>query len=442
VSDIAFQRVGNIHVRYQVQLMAKAFVKGLGRKLRNMRSKRRQAHIHKLPNEILLAIFHAGNQDVWETYENKPLTLPTYFNIPFAVVVSHVSAHWRQLAINDPTLWTNITAYSPRSIKRAETYLQRSKECLLDISCDWLWNVTVSMKLLSESGSIPAGLKSIELFFPLAHRWRKFSFATCREVHIVDLVAHLRGISTPQLLCLRLLFQNDDYDGLGCPDGSFLLPAQCQRLRHLEINIRHPNDLPTLSLYRHVRAVSTTISTLILRGCIQLDHNNCNTTIEVPFLRTLSIHGCYGTIQTDLVTRTLSVLSTPTLESLSLHNLTNLECGNLRRCIEQSPTPKFAALRSLELNLVDIDTNVGCWLTETCPLITHLTLSAGNFDNLLQLLSNPDIPQWPELTSLHIFSGRAFWMVDEHLVKEFVSTRARMGLPLAELFMSGRYWDV
>jgi hypothetical protein len=422
--------------------MAKAFIKGLRRKLRNLRSKRRQAHIHKLPNEVLLAIFHAGNHDVWKTYENKPLTLPTYFNIPFTVVVSHVSAHWRQLAINDPTLWTNIIAYSPRSINRAETYLQRSKECLLDINCDWLWNVTVSMKPLSESGSIPAGLKSIELLFPLAHRWRKFSFATCRGAHIDNLAAHLREISTPQLLCLRLLFQNDDSGGLGCPDGSFLLPSQCQRLRHLEINIRHPDDLPTLSVYQHVRAVSTTISTLILRGCVQSDQNNHNATIEVPSLRTLSIHGCYGTVQTDLVTPTLSVLSTPALESLSLHNLNDLECGNLRRCIEQSLTPKFPALRSLELNHVDIDTNVGCWLTETCPLVAHLTLSAGNFDNLLHLLSNPATPHWPELASLRIFSGRAFWMMDEHLVKKFVSTRVRMGLPLAELFMSGRYWDV
>lgn len=421
--------------------MVKAFIHGLRRKLRNIWSRRRPTHIHKLPNEVLLAIFHAGSHDVWETYENKPSTSPTYCNIPFAVLVSHVSVHWRQLAINDPTLWTNIIAYSPRSIKRAEAYLRRSKECLLDINCDWLWNVTISTELLSDSGNIPAGLKSIELFFPLAHRWRRFSFATCRNTHVLNLVANIRETSAPQLLCLRLLFQNDEPEGLGCPNGSFLLPAQCQRLQFLEINFRHPYHSPALSVYRHVRPVSSTLSSLILRGCVW-DENSRNAKIEMPSLRTLSIHGSYGTdIQTDLVTRTLDVLSTPALESLLLHNINNLECGDLRRCIEQSPTPKFPTLRSLGLNLVDIDSNIGCWLTETCPVITHLTLSAGNFDNLLPFLSDPDVPQWRELVSLRIFSGHAFWMMEERFVKEFIIARARMGLPLTELFMSGRYWE-
>ncbi|KAH7915845.1 hypothetical protein BJ138DRAFT_1109364 [Hygrophoropsis aurantiaca] len=99
---------------------------------------RKQAHagrlknslipVYRLPNEILLACFHLAVQSwltestdtderITEVYveddyrPEKPVDFPCTHTT--AIALSHVSHHWRQVAINMPSLWTNL-AVAPR----------------------------------------------------------------------------------------------------------------------------------------------------------------------------------------------------------------------------------------------------------------------------------------------------------------------------------------
>lgn len=77
----------------------------------------RNAHppISSLPNEILVEIFTIGHR-------SKPST-------PFEVLVSHVSHHWREVALGTPKLWAKIHRQSyQRAVGFIAAYLQRSRQ--------------------------------------------------------------------------------------------------------------------------------------------------------------------------------------------------------------------------------------------------------------------------------------------------------------------------
>ncbi|KII92527.1 hypothetical protein PLICRDRAFT_104142, partial [Plicaturopsis crispa FD-325 SS-3] len=60
----------------------------------------RRAHIYRLPAEVLAMIFWYGNP----AYDPNRL----HGHLPSPVIISHVSRHWRQTAIDTPMLWTRI----------------------------------------------------------------------------------------------------------------------------------------------------------------------------------------------------------------------------------------------------------------------------------------------------------------------------------------------
>ncbi|KAF8511597.1 hypothetical protein JB92DRAFT_3097061 [Gautieria morchelliformis] len=87
-----------------------------------------------LPCEILSKIFKAGLQltpghQQWE--ESWP---PETHQLPFALLVSHVSHRWRIIALQTPGLWSYIDL-SPctSTIELLDIYLERSRGLLLDI---------------------------------------------------------------------------------------------------------------------------------------------------------------------------------------------------------------------------------------------------------------------------------------------------------------------
>ncbi|KAF7981379.1 hypothetical protein HWV62_33861 [Athelia sp. TMB] len=79
------------------------------------------ANIYTLPVEILASIFKAGC-----TPRDR-----------FEVLVSHVSSHWRQVALNSPSLWTTIRRLECSTrFDRIIIYLQRSQSSLIDLRVD------------------------------------------------------------------------------------------------------------------------------------------------------------------------------------------------------------------------------------------------------------------------------------------------------------------
>ncbi|KDR82592.1 hypothetical protein GALMADRAFT_1347475 [Galerina marginata CBS 339.88] len=139
----------------------------------------RPTGIHSLPIELLSAIFILGFA-FEDPYADSPFLLKPdqeYKPIPssnFEVVVSHVSHHWRQVALSTQSLWTTFHFRNPTHLSRAKAYLARcstSTTSLLDVLVD-----TVSVENHVPGVTLYKDeLYSIfQVIIPHIRRWRTF----------------------------------------------------------------------------------------------------------------------------------------------------------------------------------------------------------------------------------------------------------------------------
>jgi hypothetical protein len=106
--------------------------------------------VDSLPNELLSYIFTLGSEaeedddddddDEDEEEEDeygvairrrRPLR-----RLPFKVLVSHICRRWRTVVIETSTLWTHLNFAEGPPFAKSRTWLERSKECVLDIELD------------------------------------------------------------------------------------------------------------------------------------------------------------------------------------------------------------------------------------------------------------------------------------------------------------------
>jgi hypothetical protein len=142
----------------------------------------RAAPVYSIPNEILSAIFEAAcfPRSRW------PLD---FFEIKF----SHVTHHWRDVAVNTPRLWTEIKVFGMKnSLDMVEAYLTRSKSIPLDMK----------VYLTIRSQSTPSVIQAI-----CSHvgRWRRLSVA-CGASHRELLSLLFRSLHSQSVPLLELVF--------------------------------------------------------------------------------------------------------------------------------------------------------------------------------------------------------------------------------------------
>ncbi|KAL1712854.1 hypothetical protein EV715DRAFT_174737, partial [Schizophyllum commune] len=99
--------------------------------------------------------------------------------IPAAVILSHICAHWRSIALNDPLLWTKIwikfrkNAHIQHVLTRTTVWLTRSKnaptDVYIDVKCDATDEYTVS-------GTWQIVARTTKLLREHAHRLRSLRF--------------------------------------------------------------------------------------------------------------------------------------------------------------------------------------------------------------------------------------------------------------------------
>ena len=94
--------------------------------------------VYRLPSELLSGIF------MMCTTTRRAFTRTSLYTLPFQVVASHVSHHWREIALGTPLLWNTPTFtvrpsshINGRIISQLEAHLERSGSCFLDISLDF-----------------------------------------------------------------------------------------------------------------------------------------------------------------------------------------------------------------------------------------------------------------------------------------------------------------
>ncbi|KII85135.1 hypothetical protein PLICRDRAFT_94715 [Plicaturopsis crispa FD-325 SS-3] len=382
----------------------------------------RGAPISLLPTEILSDIFMC----------NRAADDPD--RLPLLPSVTHVSQHWRRVALATPNLWTLMAGKRMRHPKLFDACLDRSGTCLLDVRLDQWADVTLCEKLFRHST-----------------RWRSF------ECHVSTLsIAHL---PTPNLrhFHVKRVVARAPISALSLSaDGAFL--GDYSRLSILR--------LENVSITRHHLPASTTFMLEVL----ELTHvffENANDIVMAlsmtPALKKLTLH--------DVIlasSHTLRQTSKVNLASLTHLTLGALYTDSLGCVFNQFNMP---SLRSLEIRTLDVAllVLVCSWHSTTTPMypsvdslvakqctvpenfmrafpnVVHFTLRHTRFANLTVPLAalglralrrsennpTPPPPLWPHLKSVTILHPQS--LCRGSLAKNLVSSRIFMGYPLSNL---------
>ncbi|KAJ7454712.1 hypothetical protein FB451DRAFT_1279057 [Mycena latifolia] len=361
------------------------------------------AHIYKLPNEILSHIFMLCQQAPG----------PKAMHVSFEVLASHVSSMWREVATGTPLLWTAIVIkVRPRQLlaakvlewklARVRTYLARSGTCLFTTAFDIVGPFQVD--------------EILDVISVHAARWLRLSIS----------------IKNPPAATLEI------WQAL----HSLCAPA----LEHVSI------WLTKLSMGGH-HLFDTDCTPLIFRG-------------GAPSLKFVRVSGmALGCLQPPLgLVETLHLSGYPLSYAapIVLPHLRALRvCGNLENEIAQ-PHRIFRAFRAPALEslvLKDFD----AFDEQVFPTVHTLTLhgcpfSAGEMFRMLRAFpalttfrldeSLPDIldllgmrdgasgqPPWPKLQNLAVTQME---VGDVGLLCDMISRRQALGTPLARVFLDRR----
>ena len=84
--------------------------------------------INQLPHEILSIIFKYSFEQKERCYNHETLFLVSEI-LAFELQISHVCRLWRNIALDTPSLWTNISVITTESLpyERVVAHLERSK---------------------------------------------------------------------------------------------------------------------------------------------------------------------------------------------------------------------------------------------------------------------------------------------------------------------------
>ncbi|KZP24126.1 hypothetical protein FIBSPDRAFT_430812 [Athelia psychrophila] len=180
------------------------------------------APISSLPNEVLSMIFEIG-QKIPRGYSIQGV-------LSFEIAVSHVTSHWRYVALGTPALWTHITRTEFRQkFDLISAYLRRSEPLPFDL------RIFIGRDDMYSSGGFGEEMEDIGPFFdlikPYLERCGKL-FITAREyVGGIALLRLLSPISASSLNSFRVFFHGQRIRG----DTINIFQGGAHALKHLEL---------------------------------------------------------------------------------------------------------------------------------------------------------------------------------------------------------------
>ena len=360
-----------------------------------------------LPPELLSEIFVLAHPNRRSLHQ-----------IPFEVVLSHVSGRWRDVAVSIPELWKKIHIYSPRSLKWVPSYLQRSGS-YFDLDIDiYKWEKYHPQKHIALIQQIAHEI------LPHFHRIRSmfaicFSETACRSI-LCDI---LRAAAAPNLRQLQIRF--DQPTSPTRPRGFRILEQGSPQLQLLMFEqadyLPVPNslcNLTTLHLYYlhpqlhltdpqlvEVLTSPNTLLYLSIQG--DLDFATWPLHLVAPEFHLNHLKALRLSDNGMMAVRMLLSMSAPKLESIWL----NCSYDNFDFLFDAPQMAgifghnKFPKLQYLTLPMDNLTRMVK--FATIFPTITHLHLPYPNFFHAIHLqtaLTN----HW---TSLHTI---VFTMLKDH----------------------------
>lgn len=366
----------------------------------------RNALTYNLPDEILSAIFEAG-QSQPPIYRRNSSDTRWSVDRPFELVISSVSQRWRNIALDTPQLWTNLVINICQSTRDLlDLYLYRSKICLLDIvfkDVEPLGHYTMSINrnAVIESNFI----QYLDWLVPHVARWRRFaiwSFYVGSFPTELSRLTHLHApvLETLVIRCIGNQAQLVEVFSEGAPllssfetSGAFIQPPQAAirslqlgRQFHLSQTEFSQFVLPMSSL-THISMYSTVIA-----------NATNHPTIVLPFVRSLDIH---------LVTASvgpLQFLDLPAVETLTVHGFTHEVIVAFTQL--HHPYPVVQSLKIVSrhhFNVADTPAATTLDLISLFPNVQDIAFHSADPSPFLHALQNPQLRDellWPRLSAI------------------------------------------
>lgn len=396
------------------------------------------APVSKLPEDVLILIFEAGHKNSREN------------SLPFAILVSHVSATWRSMALRAPFLWATVTVNMFRWSAMNELYLARSKPCLL--------NVCLLCDAADSPPEFPEGFSEL---FDASHlhplRCQTLTIAFHSYYSSLCFFPHIKDITMPFLTSLTIEYLGDSEEGdslpaqpvhifqSGTPSLSrlelrgfslrFCMPP-LERLKTLHFCTSWHSSPLSYAVFSHALSrCANTLTHFVFRGdwIVYVDQSDLQLAIQLPALRSLEIDfSCYH--EGDDPGRSLKTLSRcfimPVLENLSLGALAGLEFFSVADLLTDR-------IETLSFAYVDLDKAMGL-VQAKCPHIKSLNVSGSSkhIKHVLRAIVKSDeqtesfgrAALWPRLCYLrvHCLSG----LCPYQLFRDVLQSRRNIGYPL------------
>lgn len=403
------------------------------------------APISKLSDDVLLLIFEAGVKefDAGHVHEVGP--------VPFAILISHISARWRSIAIRKPLLWTTVNlTLSLGSSGLYDLYIERSRSSSLDINlyCD------------RTSPHFDARLLQ-------PHRCRRLNLTFAWYKQVYQILPFFEDIAMPVLHSLVLEYVPEiyghDHEGSWLPGSPVqVFKRGAPSLTHVKFDgismfccVTPTKVMTKLHLIATMFTTKTplhclsvcaqTLTDLSLEGdavALLFETNNTHIAragIQLPMLQSLTIR--YS--REGYVDKLAKQLIVPSLKRLAFGGM---ERNELCLTIDSLLSHRVATgggIESLSLATIALDRTCLHHLAASCPDITNLSFTGGYttspfvLDFLLERDEQTRVagvrPVWPRLRTLEITTPLS---EAELLLQDLVQSRINIGHPLEATYAS------
>jgi hypothetical protein len=402
------------------------------------------APVSRLPNEILGAIFGYMKGSYGAN------------DIPDVVVVSHVTRHWRSVALGSPSLWDTIRMNAANhSLGLPIAFLTRSKSCTLDITLEVPEDAPMS------------GLQMIPILIPHFGHIRHLAIESDDNEHVVQrLVQSLLDFHAASLERLEISLElGNSQDSFLWGDRTRIFASGAPSLSSVVLkgislrccspplaavtylSLDSDGDGTMLMSYNYFcNALSAcrSLTWLELRGRLfAFGSSDTARHIEIPSLISFAIGYPIRYRQDHYIRSTFKTISAPALRTLSLNYMHRLTLQVVVDFIQSHTL--YPMLQHLRLEDPAVECMTANSIRATAS-VTHVTLIyVGGIPRkmaaLAPLLGHKEQPVsqtdilWPRLHTLTVC------VFDEVFIRDMITTRIAIGVPLVTLRIESSTYD-
>ncbi|KAF8072243.1 hypothetical protein FPV67DRAFT_1779290 [Lyophyllum atratum] len=368
--------------------------------------------VGSIPPEILVQIFEFADRSS-AAQERRPWS-HAIRRKAIPITVSHVSGHWRDVALSSPVLWTEINISPPWSLKTIRRFLSRSAACPIHLN---LTIPTIGFGHLLSSGLLNDNAQSLrDIILEHIPRCRKITikgdFGQLEPLLYTMLNTIYASKVPPPLEHLNVQvtnvpnFPGDVYHPF-LPRGAPLLTqlrvtslmVPClpplERVTSLHLALGGTNGID-VDVFTATIASCPLLETLAVYDDAIVGPWPLTGEIELPSLRSLQIYGTFASVS-DL----LRVASAPLLEDLVIAPIVG---DDLLPFYHQTLAsgPKFSTVKSITLSPVFTSGFSILINASWCfPAVERLTIPNIHPDSFRDIFEGPDALEiWPNLKAI------------------------------------------